>query len=68
MRKLLALILIAMLALGISFAVVGCGAPQSQEQGMSSTPAETPPAESPMSSDSTMADTTGSQMPAEGGN
>lgn len=71
MRKLLALILIAMLALGMSFAIIGCGAPQSQEsQSMENTaPSETstpaPGDEAPMESDST--GSMGSEAPAEGG-
>jgi len=68
MRKLLALILIAMVALGMSFAVIGCGAPQSQEQTMESTPPteETPSGdEMPMESDTT--GSMGTEAPAEGG-
>jgi len=62
MRKLLALCLIAMMALGLSFAVVGCGAPQ-QEQQVETTP---PPAEE-MPPAGEMPMDTAATAPTEGG-
>ena len=58
MRKLFALTLVALLALGLSFAVVGCG--QKTEEETTSTPpaGETMSPDTSMMMDTTMADTT----------
>ena len=55
MRRLAALALVALLALSLSLAVIGCGGGASQEP--AATPA-TPPAEPIMMSDSMLADST----------
>lgn len=51
MRKLFALAMVALLALGISFAVVGCGQKTEEETSV------TPPADNTMSPDTSMMDT-----------
>lgn len=59
MRKNFALFLVAMLALTMAFAAVGCGGQQAEQAPATETPAtEAPPAEMPMDSTAMPADTT----------
>ena len=57
MRKLFALTMVALLALGLSFAVVGCGQ-KTEEETTSTPPTETMSPDTSMMMDTTMADTT----------
>lgn len=57
MRKLFALSLIALLALGLSVSLMSCGAKQESTPAEETTPAETPPMEE-MMPDTTAMDTT----------
>jgi predicted small lipoprotein YifL len=52
MRKMFALAMVALLALTLALTLVSCG--QKTEESSSTTPSETPPAESSMPMDSTM--------------
>jgi hypothetical protein len=58
MRKLFALTLVALLALGLSFAVVGCGQKTEEEVTTPPPAGETMPPDTSMMMDTTMADTT----------
>ena len=58
MRRLIALATVAMLALTVAFAAVGCGGKKTEE----STSTETPPMETTTPSDTAMPDTMGGGM------